>query len=159
MIEALAVLWAVVGAGFLAALIWTGWLRPSRLRPRRSARPEASLPAADEVDAEWIYGDRLERRPRARTEEIVQATDEAAAIVKVAERQAHEILASAERARSQVETELAREQARMAERSKRLSDLLANALEEVERPSANGSAKAQDLAELEALREELQNSE
>ena len=45
----------------------------------------------------------------------------------------------------------------MAERSKKLSDFLADALEEVERASANGSASAEDLAELEALRDELRS--
>lgn len=159
MIQVLAILWAIVGAVGLAALVWSGWLRPSRVRQGRSARPEASMPATNEVDADWIYGNRPDRQPQARSEEIEQARDEGAAIVKAAERQAHEILASAERTRSQVEAELAREQARMADRSQRLSDFLANALEEVERAPANGSARAQDLAELEALREELQSSE
>jgi len=77
--------------------------------------------------------------------------------VRAAELRAQEILGSAERTRSQVEADLAREQARMAERSKKLSDFLADALEEVERASANGSASAKDLAELEALRDELRS--
>ena len=77
--------------------------------------------------------------------------------MRAAELRAQEILGSAERTRSQVEAELAREQARMAERSKKLSDFLADALEEVERASANGSASAKDLAELEALRDELRS--
>jgi hypothetical protein len=157
-IQVLAVIWAFVGTVGLAALLWTGSLASSPLRRLRSRR-ETVTPAADEVDAEWIYGDRPERRPRTRSNEIERATDQAAAIVKAAEREAHEILASAERARSRVEAELAQEQARMAERSKRLSDFLMSALEEVERTSANGSPSAQDLAELELLREELQSGE
>ncbi|MET0202090.1 MAG: hypothetical protein ABW114_15020 [Gaiellaceae bacterium] len=46
----------------------------------------------------------------------------------------------------------------MAEMSKKLSDFLANALEEVERASVNGSTSAEELAELEALRDELRSS-
>jgi hypothetical protein len=159
LIQVLGVLWAVVGALIVVGLVWRGWLGPSRVRRRSSARPEANVPAADEPNAEWIYGDRPEGKPRARPGEIEEATQEAGAIVKAAELRAQEILTSAERVRRQVEAELAHEQARMAARSKKLSDFLAHALEEVERPSANGSTSAQDLAELEALREELQSSE
>ena len=78
--------------------------------------------------------------------------------MRAAELKAQEILASAERARSHVEEELALEQVRMAEMSKKLSDFLANALEEVESTSVNGSTTAEELAELEALREELRSS-
>lgn len=158
MIQVLAVLWAVVGSFVLVGLAWRGWFRPSRLRRGLEATSRANLPAADELDAEWIYGDRAQRTSRATPREIEEeARGRAEAIVRAAELRAQEIIASAERARSQVEAELAREQARMAERSKKLSDFLADALEEVERASANGSASAEDLAELEALRDELRS--
>ena len=113
-----------------------------------------------DLDAEWIYGDRAERKPQARPRGLnEEARLEAEAIVRDAELKAREILASAERARSRVEAELAREQAHMAEKSKKLSEFLSNALEEVERASANGRASAHDLDELEALREELRSTE
>jgi hypothetical protein len=157
LIQVLVVLWAFVGGVVLVVVAWRGWLRPSRLR-QLEERSRANPPAADELDAEWIYGDRAERRSRGTPREIEEeARGRAEAIVRAAEHRAQEILASAERARSQVEAELAREQARMAERSKKLSDFLADALEEVERASANGSASAEDLAELEALRDELRS--
>jgi hypothetical protein len=44
-------------------------------------------------------------------------------------------------------------------RLKKLSEFLSNTLEEVERASANGRASAHDLDELEALREELRNTD
>jgi len=159
LIQVLAVLWTVVGAFVLFALIWRAWLRPARLR-RRLKDGSANLPAADELDAEWIYGDRAERTSPAtlRGLEEEAARGRAEAIVRAAELKAQEILASAERARSHVEDELAHEQVRMAETSKKLSDFLANALEEVERASVNGSTSAEELAELEALRDELRSS-
>jgi cell division septum initiation protein DivIVA len=65
------------------------------------------------------------------------------------------LFADSERAR----TELARERAQMAEKSKRLSEFLANVLEEVER-TANGSASVRDLDGLqEELRDTLRDSE
>ena len=88
-----------------------------------------------------------------------EATLEAEAIARDAELKAREILATAERARNRVEAELAREETQMAEKSKKLSEFLSNALEEVERASANGRASAHDLDELEALREELRSTE
>jgi vacuolar-type H+-ATPase subunit H len=113
-----------------------------------------------DLDSEWIYGDRAERKPQARPQELTEeARLEAEAILKDAKHKAHEILAAAERARSQVEAELAREQAHMAEKGKKLSEFLANALEEVERASANGAASLHDLAELEVLRDELGSTE
>jgi hypothetical protein len=84
---------------------------------------------------------------------------EAEAIVRDAELKARENLAAAERARSRVEAELARDQAHMAEKSKKLSEFLSNVLEGVERAAANGGASAHDLDELEAQREELRNTE
>jgi hypothetical protein len=155
LIQVLAVLWAVAGTFVLVGLAWRGWLRPSRRRQGSEAASKANPPTADE---EWIYGDRAQRRSLGTPREIEEeARGRAEAIVRAAELRAQEILASAERTRSQVEGELAREQARMAERSKKLSDFLADALEEVERASANGSASTKDLAELEALRDELRS--
>jgi len=154
-IAALAILWALVG---VLALLWLAW--SGRLRLTRGRRPQASARGASDLDAEWIYGDRGERGPQARPQELnEEARLEARAVVKDAELKAHEILAAAERARSQVEAELAREQAHMAEKSKKLSEFLTNALEEVERASANGAASAHDLGELEALRDELSSTE
>jgi vacuolar-type H+-ATPase subunit H len=156
-IAVLLVLWGVVGALLLIGLVWS---RRS-LSPRSERQPgeeESSLPVTADVDAEWIYG---ERRRWARPQEPEdEARREADAIVKDAELKALEILTSAEQARSHVEAELAREQARLAEKSKRLSRFLVDALEEVERASANGTtASMPDLRELRALRDELRGTE
>jgi hypothetical protein len=153
----LACLWTLVG---VLALLWFVRRRLRLTSQRRPAKPQSSTRAVGDLDAEWIYGNRAERKPHARPQELnEEARLEAEAIVKDAELKAQEIVAAAERARSDVEAELAREQARMDERSKKLSEFLANALEEVERASANGSASAHDLGELEALREELRSTE
>lgn len=160
MLLILASLWALVAVLALVWLVWSGRLGPSRTRQRRLAKRQSSIPAVGDLDSEWIYGDRAEGKPRARPQEMKEeATREAEAIVKDAEFKAREILAGAERERSHVEAELAREKAHMAEKSMRLSEFLANALEEVERASANGSASAHDLGELEALRDELGSTE
>jgi hypothetical protein len=157
-IPVLASLWALVGVLALAWLVWSGRLRLTR--ERRPAKPQASARAASDLDAEWIYGDRAERKPLPRHQELTEeARLEAEAIVKNAELKADEILAAAERARSHVEAELAREQAHMAEKSKKLSEFLTNALEEVERASANGAPSPPDLGELEALRDELRSTQ
>ena len=170
MIAVLAILWGVVAALLLIGLVWS---RRRGLFPGREWQPgdeESGLPVAPDIDAEWIYG---ERRHWARSEEPQgeatreaeatredEARREAEAIVMDAESKAREILTSAERARSHVEAELAREQARVAENTKKLLRFLANALEEVERASANGTtASIPDLRELRALRDELRNSE
>ena len=158
MIPILASLWALVGVLALVWLVWSGRLRPTR--QGRPAKPQSSPRAVGDFDAEWIYGDRAERKPRARPRESSEeARLEAEAIVKEAELKAHEILAAAERARSHVEAELAREHAQIAERSKKLSEFLTNALEEVERASVNGAPSPPDLGELEALRDELRSTE
>ena len=158
MIPILAGLWALVGA---VALVWLVASRRLRLtRQRRPAKSQSTARAVDDLDAEWIYGDRAGRKPQARPREVnEEATLEAEAIVRDAELKAREILAAAELARSRVEAELVREQAQMAEKSKKLSEFFSNALEEVERASANGRASARDLDELEALREELRSTE
>jgi len=151
-IAILAVLWALVGA---LALGWLLWHRSRRVWRRRPLRKPAE-PAAHDFDADWIYGDRGERRSRQFREVEERARDEAEAIVRDAELRALEILAESERERSQVHAELARERADLAEKSKRLSEFLANTLEEVERASANGSSTtSHDLEELEALQDEL----
>jgi len=157
-IPVLAGLWALVGALALVWLVASGRLRLTR--QRRPVKAQSTSRAPGDLDAEWIYGDRAERKPQPKPRELnEEARLEADAIVKDAELKAREIIAAAERARSRVEAELAREQAHMAEKSRKLSDFLANALEEVERASANGRASAHDVEELEALREELRNTE
>ena len=159
MIQILATLWAVVGVLLLVGLVWSRSSRPSRARQRGPATSEATIPAAD--DDEWIYGDRPERKSLVKPEEMAEeARREARAIVRDAELKALEILTSAERARSRSEAELAREQARLADKRERLSQFLANALEEVDQASANGSTvSAHDLGDLEALRDELRRTE
>ena len=158
MIPVLAGLWALVGA---LALIWLVASRRLRLtRQRRPAKSQSTARATGDLDAEWIYGDRAERKTQARPRGLnEEAGLEAEAIARDAELKAREILATAERARNRVEAELAREETQMAEKSKKLSEFLSNALEEVERASANGRASAHDLDELEALREELRSTE
>jgi hypothetical protein len=160
-IPILAALWAAVGVLLLIGLLRGGSLGPPRIRERRLASRETRIPAADELDGEWIYGDRPERKPRPRREDTEEeARRKADEIVKDAELRALEILTSAEGARSHAEAELAREQARMAEKSKRLSQFLADALEEVERAAANGSTPSNhDLSGVEALRDELRSTE
>jgi len=151
-IAILAVLWALVGA---LAFGWLLWHRSRQVWRRRPLRKPAE-PAAHDFDADWIYGDRGERRSQQFREVEERARDEAEAIVRDAELRALEILAESERERSQVHAELARERADLAEKSKRLSEFLANTLEEVERASANGSSTtSHDLEELEALQDEL----
>ena len=130
------------------------------MRHRRLAKRQSVTPAVGNQDEDWIYGDRAERLTRRRPPgPAEEAKLEAEAIVADAKVKAQEILAGTERARDHVEAELAREQAEVAEKSKRLSDFLANALEEVERALANGSASAHDLDELEAMRKELGSTE
>jgi hypothetical protein len=148
-IAILLALWTLVG---VLALVWLVW----RAHQRRLARRQAVTQAVDNQDADWIYGNRVERRPAGPTEE---AKREAEAIVTGAKLEAQEILARAQRARDHVEVELAREQAQVAEKSKKLTEFLAHALEQVERASANGAANDQDLDELEAMRKELGSAE
>jgi hypothetical protein len=147
------VLWALVGALAFGWLLWQR--RRGVLRTRLLRKP--AEPAAHDFDADWIYGDRSERKSRPDFRKVEErASVEAEAIVRDAELRALEILAESERERSQVQAELARERADLAEKSKRLSEFLANTLEEVERASANGSSTtSRDLEELEALQDEL----
>jgi vacuolar-type H+-ATPase subunit H len=157
-IPVLAGVWALVGVLALVWLMWSGRLRLTRRR--QPVKSQSSARAVGDLDAEWIYGDRAERKPRVTPQELIEeARLEAEAIVRDAELKAREIVATTERARGQVEAELARKQAHMAEKSKKLSEFLANALEEVERASVNGRASPHDLDELEALRDELRSTE
>jgi vacuolar-type H+-ATPase subunit H len=158
-IPILATLWVLVGVLALVWLLTSGRLRLTRQRRPATLQP-STKPTGGDLDAEWIYGDRAERRPQARPAgEKEEAKVEAQAIVKDAELEAREILAAAERARGRVEAELASERAHMAEKSRKLSELLAHALEEVERASANGGASAHEVDGLEALRDELRRAE
>jgi hypothetical protein len=155
-IPILAGLWALVGTLGLVWLVARGRLR----RTGQRADSGLSAQAKRDFDADWIYGDRPERKREARPQQRKKEAElEAEAIVKEAKRRAGEILAGAELARTHVEAELAREQAHMAEKSKKLSEFLESALEEVERAAANGRAGAHDVDELEALRDELRNTE
>jgi hypothetical protein len=155
----LAALSALVGVLAIGWLLWRRRRGLSRTRLPHGSRADS---AAHDLDADWIYGDRGNRAlgvHRRETEE--NARREAEAIIRDAELRAHEILAQSDHQRSQVEAELARERADLAEKSKRLSEFLANTLEEVERASANGSAttSASDLEGLEALHDELRGTE
>jgi cell division septum initiation protein DivIVA len=80
------------------------------------------------------------------------------------------LLAERERARAEqdelrgglleeAQQEVAREKALMAMKHKKLSEFLLAALEDVEQASTNGTANVHDLAELEALRDELSSTE
>lgn len=152
-----AVLYGLVGVLTLGVLLWS-----RRRRARALTGGQQADSGARDVDADWIYGDRGERKPRANfREREEQARREAEAIVIDAERRAREILAEAERVRSRVEADLARERADLAEKSKKLSDFLAETIEEVERTSANGSGttSTHDLEELESLHDELRGTE
>jgi cell division septum initiation protein DivIVA len=59
----------------------------------------------------------------------------------------------------QAQQEVAHERALMAMKHKKLSEFLLAALKDVEQTSTNGSANVHDLAELEALRDELSSTE
>jgi vacuolar-type H+-ATPase subunit H len=88
-----------------------------------------------------------------------KAEREAQAIVKNGELIAREALTGVERERGRLEQqmqEVAREQALMAVKQKRLSEFLLTVLEEIERASANGSA---NIAGLQELREKLRSTE
>jgi hypothetical protein len=161
MIALLAILWGVVGALLVIGLVWrrrASLSSKSEGHPGTGGSSPPTRPMEDGVDEEWIYGDRSRwARPQQLEDE---ARREAEAIVKDAELKALEILTSAERARSHVDAELAREQTRMAAKTRTLSRFLANAIEEVERAAANAAtASIPDLRELRALRDELRTSE
>ena len=159
MIPILVGIWVVVGVLALVLLVRERRLG-SRRRERRLAKSLIDNPDAGALDSEWIYGDRAERGSRADPREPKEeATREAETILREAESRAREIVLAAEAARARIEAELAREQADVAEKGKRLSEFLASTLAEVERATANGSASSRDLAELEALRDELSSTE
>ena len=150
-------IWVVVGVMALVLLVATG---SSRRRERRPANGPSPTRNAAALDSDWIYGDHAERQLRANPRESKgEATREAETILREAESQAREIVLAAENARARIEAELAREQADVAEKGKRLSEFLTSTLAEVERATANGSASSRDLAELEALRDELSSTD
>jgi hypothetical protein len=162
MIAILAILWAVVGTLALGWLVWTGRLGPRRRPDQRRAHPRMEESSARDFDAEWIYGERSRGKPRRSPQETdEQAKGAAGGTVREAELRARDIAVAAERARSEVEAELARERADLAEKSRRLAEFLASTLEEVERASANGSGpvSAEDVEKLEALQDELRGGE
>jgi hypothetical protein len=161
-IAILAALWAVVGILALGWLLWTGRLGPRRTPEQRRAQRRMAESSAASFDAEWIYGERARRAPRPTAQEVEErATCVAVAMVWEGVLGAGDLVAAAERARTQVEADLAREQADLAEKSRRLAEFLAGTLEEVERASANGSGtvSAHDLEQLEALQDELRGGE
>jgi hypothetical protein len=161
-IAILAVLWTAVGILALAWLLWTGRVGPRRTAEQRPAQGRSAESSAPDVDAEWIYGERSRRNPRPSSQEAEEhARRTAETIVRDGEIKARHIVAAAKQARRQVEAELAREQADLAEKRRRLIEFLASTLEEVERASANGSGivSPRDLEQLEALQEELRDRE
>jgi cell division septum initiation protein DivIVA len=108
---------------------------------------------------ESLQEERLASAERAALEIKEKAEQEAAAIVKNAELKAGEVLTGVERERSRLERErqeVAREQALIAVKRKRLAEFLLTALEEVERASANGSANIRGLEE---LRDQLRSTD
>jgi regulator of protease activity HflC (stomatin/prohibitin superfamily) len=160
-IAALTILWATVGVAALAWLIWTATRnRTGATDGGRGGRRAAEPSPAGLADDEWIYGARA--RPRPSLLEIEAAAErDADGIVKEAERKAREIVAAAEQERSRMEKQLARDQADLAEKTRRVADFLASMLAEVERTAANGSGtvSTHELEVLEALEDELRRAE
>jgi vacuolar-type H+-ATPase subunit H len=126
----------------------------------RDARLEAAeILAQAEKERESLVEEKLAAAERAAREIRYRAEREAEGIVKNAELKAGEALVGVERARGRLEQELqelARDQARMAEKHRRLSEFLIAALEEIERASANGSA---NIGGLQELRDKLRSIE
>jgi hypothetical protein len=154
------IFWGLGAFLCVLALVWLSWHRTRRSSSYRWQRQGAD--STRDFDAEWIYGNRGEQKAGARPREREEkATREGEGIIADAERRAQGILAEADRVRREVEAELAAERVQLAMKSKRLSEFLANTLEEVQRTSANGSATTSDhnLEELEAMRDELRDSE
>lgn len=130
--------------------------RPTRLRAASEA--EAVLSDAKREAAEILAHARSEGQGMQE-----KARLDAEAIVQAAELKAGEALVEVERARGRLEREVqrvAREQALMTAKHKKLSELMLTALDEIERASANGSASLHELGGLqEELRETLRGSE
>jgi hypothetical protein len=119
----------------------------------------AEILARAQRDRESLLEETRVSAERAVLEMKDRAEQEAAAIVKNAELKAGEALNGVERARGRLEQEMqevAREQARMAAKHEKDSELLLTALEEIERRSANGTANVEGLEE---LRDELRSTE
>jgi hypothetical protein len=115
--------------------------------------------ARAESERESLLEEQLASAERAALEVKGNAEREAEAIVKNAELKAGEALVGVERARRRLEQEmqeLAREQALMAEKHKRLAEFLQAALEEIERASVNGSVS---IAGLKDLHDKLRSAE
>jgi cell division septum initiation protein DivIVA len=114
---------------------------------------------AEAIPTDAEHEERLAAAEREALEIRTRAEREAEAILKDAELKAGEALTGVERARGRLEEEIqevAREQARMAAKQKRLSELLLKALEEIEGASANGSTS---IGGLEELRDALRSTE
>jgi hypothetical protein len=141
------------------------WIYGDRASPERHAGRTTA-----ESESEAILSDarreavEILMRARKKSQELQEkASREAEAIIQAAEAKAGEALVEVERARGRLEREVqrvAREQALMTAKHKKLSDLLLTALEEIERASANGSASPRDLGGLqEELRDTLRSTE
>jgi hypothetical protein len=114
---------------------------------------------AEAIPTDAEHEERLAAAEREALEIRTKAEREAEAILKDAELKAGEALTGVERARGRLEEEIqevAREQARMAAKQKRLSELLLKALEEIEGASANGST---NIGGLQELRDALRSTE
>jgi F0F1-type ATP synthase membrane subunit b/b' len=140
------------------------WIYGDRGPAERAGRARATSGA--EALSDDAKREAAEILARARSEgEAIQdsARGKAEAIVQAAELKAGEALVEVERARGRLEREVqrvAREQALMTAKHKKLSDLLLTALEEIERASANGSTNVRDLGGLqEELRDTLRGTE
>jgi hypothetical protein len=135
------------------------WIYGDRELPaRHPGRPgtrvaEAALSQAEREAAESVA------RARSEAQAVREkARRDAEAIVQAAEAKAGESLVEVERARGRLEREvqrIAREQALMTAKHKKLSELLLSALEEIERASANGAASIHDIG---GLQEELRDT-
>jgi hypothetical protein len=119
----------------------------------------AEILAHAQRERERLLEESLASANRAALEIKGEAERAAEAIVEGAELKAREALIEAEHQRARLEQEMqevAREQALMAVKHRKLSEFLLTALEEIERTSANGSANIRGLEE---LRDELHSTE
>lgn len=155
-----------IAAGVLVVGLLLAWTRLRRSAESAAAAEEADRTRLLLTDAklrgaeilahaqrkrESLVEERLASAERAALEMKEKAEREAEAIVRNAELKAGEALTEVERERGRLEgamQEVAREQALMAVKRKRLSEFLLTALEEIERASANGSANIRGLQEL-----------
>jgi hypothetical protein len=141
------------------------WIYGDRASPERhSGRTRAESESEAILSDARREGVEILVRARKKSQELQEkASREAEAIIQAAETKAGEALVEVERARGRLEREVqrvAREQALMTAKHKKLSNLLLTALEEIERASANGSATPHDLGGLqEELRDTLRSTE